>query len=76
MPITYTGLSKSLSLSSSGRRFACLPLLGSFNVIIYHIFIPNEQCSKTPLLIAVIKGHVDVAGLLLESGSDVHEQDK
>ena len=34
----------------------------------------TEQGGYTPLLRAVLSGHADVAGFLLESGSDVHEQ--
>ena len=69
MPITYTSLSK------SAMQLKWCTLLSSFNVIILFHIISNEQSGKTPVLIAVIKGHIDVAGFLLESGSDVHEQD-
>ena len=41
--------------------------------IIFHLSL-NEQRGKTPLLLAVFKGHAEVAQFLLENGSDVHEQ--
>ena len=41
----------------------------------YFIASLTEQWGRTPLLRAVLSGHADVARFLLESGSDVHEQD-
>ena len=44
-------------------------------LVSYSIASFNEQWGYTPLLRAVLNGHADVARFLLESGSDVHEQD-
>ena len=41
----------------------------------YFIASLTEQWGRTPFLRAVLSGHADVARFLLESGSDVHEQD-
>ena len=41
----------------------------------YFIASLTEQWGRTPLLRAVLSGHADVARFLLESGSDVYEQD-
>ena len=41
----------------------------------YFILSLNEQGGFTPLLRAVLSGHAEVARFLLESGSDVYEQD-
>ena len=45
------------------------------HLVLYFIASFNEQCGRTPLLRAVLSGHANVARFLLESGSDVHEQD-
>ena len=45
------------------------------HLVSYSIASFNEQWGRTPLLRAVLSGHADVARFLLESGSDVHEQD-
>ena len=45
------------------------------HLVSYFIASLNVQSGKTPLLRAVLSGHADVAHFLLESGSDVHEQD-
>ena len=47
---------------------ACYP-------VTYFIISLNEQWGKTPLLRAAVNGHAEVARFLLDSGSDVHEQD-
>ena len=44
------------------------------HLVSYFIVSFNEQWGRTPLLIAVLRGHADVARFLLENGSDVHEQ--
>ena len=44
------------------------------HLVSYFIAPLTEQWGRTPLLRAVVSGHADVARLLLESGSDVHEQ--
>ena len=41
----------------------------------YFIAPLTEQWGYTPLSRAVLRGHADVARFLLESGSDVYEQD-
>ena len=74
IPITYTGLSKS-AIQLKWCIFCMSHIIKFIYVIILFHFISNEQSGKTPVLIAVIKGHIDVAGFLLESSSDVHEQD-
>ena len=45
------------------------------HLVSYFIASLTEQWGDTPLLRAVLRGHADVARFLLESGSDVHEQD-
>ena len=45
------------------------------HLVSYSIASLNEQWGRTPFLRAVLSGHADVARFLLESGSDVHEQD-
>ena len=45
------------------------------HLVSYSIASLNEQWGYTSLLRAVLSGHADVARFLLESGSDVHEQD-
>ena len=44
------------------------------HLVSYFVATLNVQWGRTPLLIAVLRGHADVARFLLESGSDVHEQ--
>ena len=45
------------------------------HLVSYFIASLTEQWGYTPLLTAVLSGHADVARFLLESGSDVYEQD-
>ena len=45
------------------------------HLVSYFIASLTEQWGYTPLLRAVLRGHADVARFVLESGSDVHEQD-
>ena len=45
------------------------------HLVSYFIASLNVKWGRTPLLKAVLSGHADVARFLLESGSDVHEQD-
>ena len=40
-------------------------------LVSFFILSLNQQWGYSPLLRAVVKGHADVAGFLLESGSDV-----
>ena len=45
------------------------------HLVLCFILSLNEQGGFTPLLGAVLSGHADVARFLLESGSDVREQE-
>ena len=45
------------------------------HLVSYFIDSLNQQWGRTSLLRAVLSGHAGVARFLLESGSDVHEQD-
>ena len=45
------------------------------HLVSYFIASLNQQWGRTSLLRAVLSGHAGVARFLLESGSDVYEQD-